>query len=458
MAEVLSPAAPANALGVYLTYHAAALRLAVAWGDPSTRPEDRPGIARLALSAEAFALHFLEDAFAAGHTVGSWGDAAERKGTHDYYNLHGLEASDWQNTPFILYGDGYLRPEGLDQAARVVEISLAQFLEATDPSSRIASGLSGFDLDQARADTSFNICRSVKMPAQNFSSEALALLAVAVPYTPVPGLGPGPASLPRYRADIGSFVGVAAGGSIGETRGTWSPGAWVDAASLTLSARAGFGLESLTGPSGDGQLWAEAGLLVRNSEGFVCGGHCGRDTPVGSQILIPSRSAISMRVRVPFWLVPGDLVVAAPILALAAPKALDGMVIGAVNGGAIPWQAGFRTPAGRFQFILGREVGLTLYGYLGGPDAVTILPVVPSGYGIPMVYQMKSIGWEFPVLEGRLLRAFSGKQVSTFVIQTGFGYERTTRVRPIGGVGGTLRPGERYMMFLRVTFDSRLTF
>ena len=43
-------------------------------------------------------LHFLEDAFAAGHIAGSWGNAAERKGTHDYYNEHGLDAETWNGT------------------------------------------------------------------------------------------------------------------------------------------------------------------------------------------------------------------------------------------------------------------------------------------------------------------------------------------------------------------------
>ncbi len=40
---------------------------------------------------EAFALHFVEDIYAAGHIAGTWGDVSQRKGTHDFYNASGLE-------------------------------------------------------------------------------------------------------------------------------------------------------------------------------------------------------------------------------------------------------------------------------------------------------------------------------------------------------------------------------
>ena len=37
------------------------------------------------------------------------------------------------------------------------------------------------------------------------------------------------------------------------------------------------------------------------------------------------------------------------------------MAVQAANSGLIPWQAGIATPIGRFQFVLGREVGLSFY-------------------------------------------------------------------------------------------------
>ena len=38
------------------------------------------------------------------------------------------------------------------------------------------------------------------------------------------------------------------------------------------------------------------------------------------------------------------------------------MAVTAANGGLIPWQLGWATRFGRFQFVLGREIGATFYG------------------------------------------------------------------------------------------------
>jgi hypothetical protein len=85
---------------------------------------------RATLADEAFALHFLQDSFAAGHFVGTWGNAAVRKGTHDYYNEHGLEAVSWDNQRFVTLGDANMRPGDADHAAAAVRESLAQLASA----------------------------------------------------------------------------------------------------------------------------------------------------------------------------------------------------------------------------------------------------------------------------------------------------------------------------------------
>jgi hypothetical protein len=48
------------------------------------------------------------------------------------------------------------------------------------------------------------------------------------------------------------------------------------------------------------------------------------------------------------------------------------MEVGAANGGLIPWQAGVATRFGRFQFVLGREVGLSFYR--NGSDHPLLIP------------------------------------------------------------------------------------
>jgi hypothetical protein len=72
-----------NAVGAYTYFHFSALRKAAVLSDSGLSPERRSAISLASLADEAFALHFLEDCFAAGHIAGTWGNASVRKGTHD---------------------------------------------------------------------------------------------------------------------------------------------------------------------------------------------------------------------------------------------------------------------------------------------------------------------------------------------------------------------------------------
>jgi hypothetical protein len=195
---------------------------------------------------------------------------------------------------------------------------------------------------------------------------------------------------------------------------------------------------------------------MRNSEAGVCQNACGGGA-AGSLLAIGSRTALALRLRVPFWLIPGDLIVATPILALTSMKTLTRMGIVSINGGLIPWQAAIPSKVGRFQFILGREVGLNLYGYTRGADKVTVIPVTPTGYGTPIQYEMKSMEWEFPLVEWRLFRTFAGKQASAFVVQFGGGYEHVTSFKAAAGAPPA-NPASRYVVFLRASFDGRQYF
>jgi hypothetical protein len=79
--------------------------------------EEKSALILGALADEAFALHFLEDVFASGHTAGTWGNASQRKGTHDYYNEHGLEVVTWNGEIMIITGDAYMRKQDAETAA-----------------------------------------------------------------------------------------------------------------------------------------------------------------------------------------------------------------------------------------------------------------------------------------------------------------------------------------------------
>ena len=70
--QSISAGAEPNGIGVWLRMHAAALRLAAELAEGKIPEAERPAKARDALALEAFGLHFLEDAFAAGHVAGCW--------------------------------------------------------------------------------------------------------------------------------------------------------------------------------------------------------------------------------------------------------------------------------------------------------------------------------------------------------------------------------------------------
>ena len=129
----------------------------------------------------------------------------------------------------------------------------------------------------------------------------------------------------------------------------------------------GFGLEGVLNEAGDGLVFAEAGLR--------------QDASTLGAATVPGRGAITARLRVPFWLIPGDLVLAAPVLALSSPQTLQKMAVQAANGGLLPWQAGIATPIGRFQFVLGREVGLSFYRSRRNDPMLIQTP----GWGRPML-------------------------------------------------------------------------
>ena len=131
MEATLKAGSEINAVGVWGRYHLSALQKATRLARENLAPEERSALALAMLADEAFALHFLEDVFAAGHVAGTWGDVSQRKGTHDYYNESGLEVRTWQGAEntVVLMGDAHMRPEDAERAAAAVRLSLEQLLD-----------------------------------------------------------------------------------------------------------------------------------------------------------------------------------------------------------------------------------------------------------------------------------------------------------------------------------------
>ena len=433
----LSPKADLNALATYVWFHLRALAMASKVAGGGLTPEARAQAVRAALADETFALHFLQDSFAAGHAIGTWGNTAVRKGTHDYYNEHGVSLATWSGQPFVALGDAYMRPQDAESAAKAVRDSLAQLMDTF-------AGKMTLSLDNL-AETgpdAFDVCHEEHFPETAGNVAEIRTLVPILEQTPAPTLGQGLGELPRFRAELGPFIGVTAaarGGAVSGGFGSNQSGT-SGTAGLEVAARLGLGLEGVLNESSDGLAFAELGLR--------------QDTHSSGTANVPGRGGITARFRVPFWLIPGDLLVAAPILAFTSRRSLQKMAVQAANGGLIPWQAGIATRIGRFQFVLGREVGLSFFGH--GQNHPMVIPtpgVPPLNTTIAAVNSMQV---EFPILEYRLFRFFSLDQSSGLMIQPYVGFDKPSSpsvVSPAGAPAPSLRTVTT--AGIRVVFDWR---
>jgi hypothetical protein len=434
----LGPNAELNALATYVWYHLRALAVSTRIAGGEISADARAQAVRSALADEAFALHFLEDSFAAGHVAGNWGSTAVRKGTHDYYSEHGLPVVTWTGRPFVALGDAYMRPEDAERTATAVRDSLAQLLDAFAGKVEVHGSEDPSDTMPEAMD----VCHEARFPSAAGTSDHLHKTAPIIVQTPVPALGAGLGEYPRFRSELGPFVGLstavrggALGGAFGATQTDVN-----GTGGIEVAVRLGLGLEGVLNETSDALTFAEVGIR--------------QDAPATGVATVPGRGALAMRFRAPFWLIPGDLILAAPVLAFTSPRTLQKIAVQAANGGLIPWQAGIATRIGRFQFVLGREVGLSFYR--NGQDHPFLVPTP----GVPplnaTLLSVNSMQVEFPILDYRLFRTFSLNQSSGLVIQPYVGFDEPTGssvVSPVGAPNPKLRT--IVTAGVRVVFDWR---
>jgi hypothetical protein len=422
-----------NALGAYSWFHISALMKAARYAGENLSEDEKSALILSALADEAFALHFLEDVYAAGHTAGTWGNASQRKGTHDYYNERGLEVVTWNGNVMVIAGDAYMRKQDAEIAAQNVRRSLEQFLD-------VVSGKLYLDYDtdplaSENLPDSFNVCNNNFLQTKKIDPKVIPMLTEVLIETPVPGLATGLGELPRFKAELGLFVGMASDVRTNGVNGGFGVDQTTAGAigGLDLNARIGLGIEGVINESGDGLVFLAVGWRQDSPSSMNFGNV---PSPVESgQIAsaIPGRDALNLRIRMPYYVLPFDLLITAPILLWAAPGAFTSMAVTAGNGGLIPWQAGIATSFGRFQFILGREVGVSLYG--GGEDQDAI--IVPTG-DITNLLTYKSVQLDFPVLEYRPFRTFSLDQSSSLCFKLSFGVDFPYGEQIVLPEGGTL--------------------
>jgi hypothetical protein len=444
-----------NAIGVYAWYHLSALQKAYRLSQGGLTAEETSSLALAALADEGFALHFLEDVFAAGHVAGTRGDASQRKGTHDYYNEKGLEVHSWEGKSMVLKGDAWMREEDAERASAVVRASLQQFLEMSEGKTTSTSFRSkgGF----LRTADTLNTCGLEVMPDRDLESGIGPLLGDIIKATPLPGLGEGDGELPRFRSELGPFVGIAPAARASVMGGGFGSSQTASGmmGGLDIAARIGLGLAGVLSESGDGLVSLDLGYRLDAASAISI--YEDEVLQEFGQIFaaIPSRSALTARVRIPFWLIPMDLLVAAPILLPTSPKTYSSMAVLAGNGGLIGWQSGIATSVGRFQVVLGREVGVSFYGYLKLPDRL-LLPVGDPADGNAALVELRSVQLEFPVVEYRPFRSFSLDQTSSVVVQIFGSVDIPTSVSIVAPLDSP-DPGLRsvWQVGVRISFDWR---
>jgi hypothetical protein len=450
-------AAP-NAVGAYAWYHLDALMKATRLArEPPPGRAERAALARAVLADEAFALHFLQDAFSAGHVAGTWGDAAVRKGTHDYYNEHGLNTRTWSGVEDVLEGDANMKPADKVRAAEASRASVGQIADAARGEIAIPADAVVADADPAApSPESLDVCTLKAMPERGPAPAAEPFVEEIVAAIPVAALTEGPGAVPRFRSELGLFIGLSAGASTVFVNGGFGADQTIGGimGDLEMGLRVGFGLEGVIDQSGDGLVFVD--LAVRQDSASTMPFTTEEDVAQGGAFTaaIPARGAVTLRVRAPFWLVPGDLLLAALAVAPFSRQTFTAMAAQASNGGLIPWQVGLATPIGRFQFVLGREVAISFYGYTGGRDRV-LMPPVEVGASARLV-ALRSVSFDFPIVEYRPFRSFSLNQTSVLALQIIGGFETPNHATLIAPEGAPL-PEVRtiYSIGLRLAFDWR---
>ena len=218
----------------------------------------------------------------------------------------------------------------------------------------------------------------------------------------MPGLATGVGELPRFRSELGPFIGVSSSLDAADITGGFGADQTHNGfvGGIEANIRNGFGLEGVLNKSGDGLVFIQGGWRLDGNSTTQIDNTIASGNSNSISAVIPARSALNLRIRLPFYLLPGDLIFAAPFVYLFSHKSAASMAIAAANGGLIPWQAGIATSVGRFQFILGREVGVSFYGLSATKPTI----VIPTNQG--------SIPW-LPTSQPSLIFLFWSTSPST---------------------------------------------
>ena len=130
-----------------------------------------------------------------------------RKGTHDYYSEQGLEVVTWDHHRFVALGDAYMQQADTERAASAVRDSLAQLASVLEGKIEVSAGA---NLNDSEPE-GFDVCHESHFPAAAGQVEEIRPVVPIIAQTPVPALGVGKGELPRFRSELGPFIGLSTG-------------------------------------------------------------------------------------------------------------------------------------------------------------------------------------------------------------------------------------------------------
>jgi hypothetical protein len=255
---------------------------------------------------------------------------------------------------------------------------------------------------------------------------------------------------------VGPFIGAVSSFAFGPAFGGYDSSSNVRLRSdFEIGARLGIGLEGLLTSSMDGQIWTQVLFAVDPAQLDLGCSTCDGGRRTNQAVpRVPGRTALRLGLRMPYYVIPFDLILLAPALYLVAPSALQSVVFTSAFGGLLTLQRRWSTGIGTFQFMAGREVGLTLWGY-GKPNQFIATPTE----GPAQLVNYQSVELDVPVLEYTPPRAFATTLALAAQIQMGFDVEFTNNATyassgsPYSGGLGT-----SWYVYLRVRLDARKYF
>jgi hypothetical protein len=386
LAFALASGQRANATATYANFHLAALRLASA-GQRAADADVKKAYFTRAVLAEAFAAHFLEDAFSAGHITGHWGSHSIRLGTHDAYCDDGVEGQPWLGVlpkpdaqlrfpPYHVRGDAFMSDVDLAHVSRAVSRSLLQVLEAGVDS---AAGEKLAATNGAMGTDAYDSCTSTVVAGGLSSLVDSDTFQEVLAETPIPA--PREPPLPRVRAEKGMFIGpavtVEAGYATVVPIGTRDFTDGVNGR-FRATGRIGIGEAGIVTDTMNSQAFVDVGIVTEYRDAFA---------PNPQQI--PNNLiGFTLRVRAPGYITLVDGLIAVALAEATENPSLIAWASAASAGGWKHVWKSYRLYRGMtIQFALGRDA---TFNYFSGPlpdqsRKELAVPAVAARYAFPMV-------------------------------------------------------------------------